>query len=74
MKAQARGTNGALRNSVLGIAQVRKGSTMLRAMILVWTVLLLLAVNLMAFVTRITEKRRPNNPFVESSRSHTNNE
>jgi len=34
MKAQAHGTNGASRNSVLGIAQVRKGSTMLKAMIL----------------------------------------
>lgn len=71
MKAQARGTNGASRNSVLGIAQVRKGSTMLRAMILVWIVLLLVALNLMAFVTRIMEKRRPHNPFVESSKNHT---
>jgi hypothetical protein len=71
MKPQPRGTNDASRNSVFGIAQVRKGSTMLRAMILVWTVLLLLALSLMAFVTRIREKRRPNKPFVASSKNHT---
>ena len=71
MKAQADGTNGASRNSVLGTAQARKGSTMLRAMIVIWILLLLLALNLMAFVTRITEKRRPNKPFVESVKNHT---
>jgi len=48
MKAQAHGTNGASRNSVLGIAQVRKGSTMLKAMILIWLVLLVLALTVVA--------------------------
>lgn len=71
MKAQADGTNRASRNSMLGIAQARKGSTMLRATIVIWILLLLLALNLMAFVTRITEKRRPNKPFVESVKNHT---
>ena len=45
---------------------------MLKAMIFIWIVVLLLALNLMIFVTRITEKRRPNDPFVESSKNHTN--
>lgn len=71
MKTQAHGTNSASRNSVLGIVQARKGSTMLRAMIVIWILLLLLALNLMAFVTRITEKRRPHKPFVESVKNHT---
>lgn len=44
---------------------------MVKAVILVWIVVLLLVLNLMAFVTRITEKRRPNDPFVESSKNHT---
>ena len=39
---------------------------MLRAKILVWIVLFLLALNLMAFVTRIMEKRMANNPFAAS--------
>ena len=44
---------------------------MFRAMIVIWIILLLLALNLMAFVTRITEKRRPNKPFVESAKNYT---
>jgi len=38
--------------------EMRKGSTMLRTSIVVWIVLLLLALNVAAFVTRIVEKCR----------------
>jgi hypothetical protein len=37
---------------------MRKGSKMLRTSIVVWTVLLLLALNVATFVTRIIEKYR----------------
>jgi hypothetical protein len=70
MKAQAHGTNGAPRNSVLGIAQVRKGSTMLKAMILIWLVLLVLALTVVAFMTRFMEKHRPDDHFFKSSGNH----
>jgi hypothetical protein len=36
---------------------------MVRAMILIWIILLLVALNLMASVTRIMETRRPNKPL-----------
>jgi len=35
---------------------VRKGSTMFRTTIVIWLVLLMLALNVVAFVTRIIEK------------------
>jgi hypothetical protein len=40
---------------------------MLKAMFLIWLVLLLLALSLMAFVTRFMEKHRPGNHFLRSS-------
>jgi dolichyl-phosphate-mannose--protein O-mannosyl transferase len=42
------------------MAEVRKGSTVFKTAIVVWLVLLVLALNVVAFVTRIIEKyRRP---------------
>lgn len=53
------------------IAQVRKGSTMLKAMILIWLVLLVLALNVVAFMTRFMEKHRPVNHFLKSSENRS---
>jgi DUF2934 family protein len=38
--------------------EMRKGSTMLKTTIVVWAVLLMLALNVVAFVTRIIDKYR----------------
>jgi hypothetical protein len=38
--------------------EVRKGSTMFKTTIVVWAVLLVLALNVVAFVTRIIDKYR----------------
>lgn len=70
MKAQTLGTNGASGTSMFGIAQDRKGSTMLRAMILIWMVLLVFALTVVAFMTRFMEKHRPSNHFFKSSGNH----
>jgi hypothetical protein len=42
----------------IGMAQLRKGSTMFKTTIVVWLVLLVLAVTVVAFVTRIIEECR----------------
>jgi hypothetical protein len=40
------------------MAEVRKGSTMFTPRMVIWLVLLMLALNVVAFVTRIIEKSR----------------
>jgi hypothetical protein len=52
--------NGLLQRSGIDMPEVRKGSksTMFRTTIVVWLVLLVLALNVVAFVTRIIEKCR----------------
>jgi hypothetical protein len=47
--------------------KVRKGSTMFRPTIVIWLVLLVLALNVVAFVTRIIDKCRLANRFSKSS-------
>jgi hypothetical protein len=42
----------------VSMARVRTGSTMFRPTIVIWLVLLMLALNVVAFVTRIIEKYR----------------
>jgi len=44
--------------------EIRKGSTMLNKTIVVWLVLFSLALNVVAFVTRIAEKFRRRHHFV----------
>jgi hypothetical protein len=46
-----------LRKSGVGI-KVRKGSTMFRPIIVIWLVLLVLALTVVAFVSRLVEKYR----------------
>ena len=54
----------------ISLAEVRKGSTMFKTTIVVWLVLLVLAVNVVAFVTRIIEKyRRPHDLTKPSERT-----
>ena len=43
--------------------RVRKGSTMFRPTIVIWLVLLVLALTVVAFVSRLVEKYRPANRF-----------
>lgn len=43
---------------------------MLKAMILIWLVLLVLALTVVAFMTRFMEKHRPGNHFFKSSENH----
>ena len=40
---------------------------MLKTMILIWLVLLVLTLNVVAFMTRFIEKHRPGNHFLKSS-------
>ena len=47
--------------------EVRKGSTMFRPTIVIWLVLPVLALTVVAFVTRIAEKCRLANRFSKSS-------
>ena len=47
--------------------KVRKVSTMFRPTIVIWLVLLVLALNVVAFATRIIDKCRLANRFSESS-------
>jgi hypothetical protein len=43
---------------------------MLRAMILIWLVLLVLAMTVITLMTRFMEKHKPGNHFFKSSENH----